>query len=90
MRHRLEKLKIVPISIEQEIAGITSMYISLEDSCTMDLSKWPGVYHPESAKDVRADEADGDVAGDTDLDNRVMTSPERPHRPWLVPGAGRL
>jgi hypothetical protein len=66
------------------------MYISLEDSCTKDFSKWPGVYHPEIAKDVRADEAGGDVAGDTDLDNRVMTSPEPPHRPWLVPGAGRL
>jgi len=51
------------------------MYISLEDSCTKDFSKWLGVYHPEIAKDVRADEADGDVAGDTDLDNRVMSSP---------------
>jgi hypothetical protein len=48
------------------------MYISLEDSCTKDFSKWPGVYHLEIAKDVRADKADGDVAGDTDLDNRVM------------------
>ena len=66
------------------------MYISLEDSCTKDFSKWPGVYRLEIAKDVRADEADGDVAGDTDLDNRVMRSPEPPHRPWLVPGAGRL
>src|ERR1700730_7654823 len=53
------------------------MYISLEDSCTKDFSKWPGVYHLEIAKDVRADEADGDVAGDADLDNRVMTSPSR-------------
>jgi len=40
------------------------MYISLEDRCTTDFSKWPDVYHLESAKDVRADEADGDVAGD--------------------------
>jgi hypothetical protein len=40
------------------------MQISLEDSCTKDFSKWLGVYHPEIAKDVRADEADGDVAGD--------------------------
>ncbi len=66
------------------------MYISFEDSCTNDFSKWPGVYHPEIAKDVRADEADGDVAGNTDLDNQLMTPPERPHRPWLVPGAARL
>ena len=64
------------------------MHISSEDSCTKDFSKWRDVYRPESAKDVRADEDDGDVAGDND--NRVMSSPERPHRPWLVPGAGRL
>ena len=66
------------------------MYISLEDSCTKDFSRWPGVYHLEIDKPVRADEADGNAAGDSDLDNRVMTSPERSHRPWLVPGAGRL
>jgi hypothetical protein len=40
------------------------MQISLEDACINDFSKWPGVYHPEIAKDVGADEADGDVAGD--------------------------
>jgi hypothetical protein len=40
------------------------MQISLEDSCTKDFTKWLGSYHPEIAKDVRADEADGDVAGD--------------------------
>ena len=27
------------------------MYISLEDSCTKDFSKWPGVYTPESTKE---------------------------------------
>jgi hypothetical protein len=38
------------------------MYISLEDSCSKDFSKWPGVYHLEIDKDIRADEADRDVA----------------------------
>jgi hypothetical protein len=66
------------------------MYISLENSCTKDFSKWPDVYRPGIDKDVRADEADGNAAAASDLDNRVMTLPERPHRPWLVPGAGRL
>ena len=67
------------------------MYISPENSCTTDFSKWPDVYRPGIDKDVRADEADGNAAADSDFDNnRVMTSPERPHRPWLVPGAGRL
>jgi hypothetical protein len=40
------------------------MQISLVDSGTKDFSKRLGAYHPEIAKDVRADEADGDVAGD--------------------------
>jgi hypothetical protein len=40
------------------------MQISLVDSGTKDFSKRLGVYYPEIAKDVRADEADGDVAGD--------------------------
>jgi hypothetical protein len=66
------------------------MYISLEDRCTTDFSKWPDVYRPGIDKHVRADEADGNAAGDSDLDNRVMSSPAPPHRPWLVPGAGRL
>jgi hypothetical protein len=64
------------------------MYISLKDSCTTGFRKWSDVYQPEINKDVRADEGDGEVDEDPDLDNRV--SADRPHRPWLVPGAGTL
>jgi len=60
------------------------MYISLTDSNTKGFRKWSDAHTPKIDKDVRAD------AADPDLDNRVMTSPERPHQPWLVPGAGRL
>src|SRR5271165_5580861 len=35
---------------------------------------------PEIDTDVRADEGDGEAAADPDLDNRVMTSPERSHQ----------
>ena len=66
------------------------MYISPENSFATDFGKLPDIYRSGIDKDVRADEADGDAATDFDLDNRVMSSPERPHRPWLVPGAGRL
>ena len=52
--------------------------------------KWPDAYQPKINKDIRADEGDSEGAADSDIDDRVMTSPERPHRPWLVPGAGRL
>jgi hypothetical protein len=62
------------------------MYISLTDSGTKGFTKWSDAHTPkiDIDKDVRAD------AADPDLDNRVMTFPERPHQPWLVPGAGRL
>jgi hypothetical protein len=66
------------------------MYIALEDSCSKSFRKWSDVYRPEINKNVRADEADGNVSADSDLDHRVMTSPDPPHRPWLVPGTGRL
>ena len=66
------------------------MYISLKDSGTKSLREWSDAYQPEINKDVRADEADREVHADPDLDNRVMSSADRPHRPWLVPGAGTL
>jgi hypothetical protein len=55
-----------------------------------DLKKRSNVHQPEINKNVGAAEDDGAVAADPDLDNTVTTLPERPHRPWLVPGVGRL
>jgi hypothetical protein len=52
--------------------------------------KWRDAYQPKINKDIRAAEGDGEVAADPGVDDRVMTSSEGPHRPWLVPGAGRL
>jgi hypothetical protein len=71
------------------------MYVSLADGCTKGFGRSPTLAPEidcalEFDTDVRADESDGEVASNPDRDNRVMTSPERPHRPWLVPGAGRL
>jgi hypothetical protein len=66
------------------------MYVSLADGCTKGFGTSSDACAPEIDRDVRADESDGEVASNPDRDNRVMTSPERPHRPWLVPGAGRL
>jgi hypothetical protein len=66
------------------------MYISLGDSCTKGSKKWSDAHQPENHKDVYAGEGYWVVATDPNLDSRVMTSPERPHRPWLVPGVGRL
>ena len=70
------------------------MYISLTDSRTKRFRKWSDAcapeFDPEIDMDIRADGGDAEVLADPDLDKRVTTSPERPHQPWLVPGAGRL
>jgi hypothetical protein len=63
------------------------MSISQRDSCAKGFKKWSDAHQPEINKDVRAGGSYGVVATDPDLDN---TSPERLHRPWLVPGVGRL
>jgi hypothetical protein len=83
--------KIVPIYIPQ-FEKDCQMYISLGDSCTKGFKKWSDAHQPEIKNDVRAGEGYAVVATDLDLDldNRVRTSPEQPHRPWLVPGVGRL
>jgi hypothetical protein len=64
------------VYLKELIERIASMYISRKNSCT---KKWPDAYQPKINKDVRADEADSEVAADPDLDNWVMPSPERPH-----------
>ena len=63
------------------------MYIPPRDSCAKGFKKWSDAHQPEINNDVCAGGGYGVVATDPDLDNRVMTSP---HRPWLVPGVGRL
>jgi hypothetical protein len=47
-------------------------------------------YQPQINKDIRANKGDGEATADPDPDNSAVISPERPHPPWLVPGAGRL
>ncbi len=66
------------------------MHISPRDSCANGFKNWSEAHQQEINEDVCAGEGYGVVATDPDLDNSVMTSPERPHRPWLVPGVGRL
>ena len=55
------------------------MYISLTDSRTKRFRKWSDAcapeIDPEIDKDVRADEGDGEIVADPDLNKRVTTSP---------------
>jgi hypothetical protein len=71
------------------------MYVLHKGSCAYGHKKWsdfhqPKIEKPTIGKDVRAGAGDGVVAADPDLDDTVITPPERPHRPWLIPGVGTL
>lgn len=65
------------------------MRISLADSSANGFNKWCDAHDAGRDKDSRT-EVDNDIVADQSLDDPVMTPPERPHRPWLVPGAGTL
>jgi hypothetical protein len=90
LKYFLVKFKIVPTSLPENMRKEGLMYISLKDSCTKGFKKWADAYPPETKNDFRASGGNGVAAAIPDHDHVVMTSPERPHRPWLVPGAGTL
>jgi hypothetical protein len=64
------------------------MYISLRESCAKGFNKWADAHQPEIKLDLCANGRNGLAAADHD--NLAMTSLERPHGPWLVPGVGTL
>jgi hypothetical protein len=64
------------------------MYISLKDSCAKGFNKWADTYQPAIKNNLSGSGGDGSAPAAPDQDNLVMTSLERPHRPWLVPDAG--
>jgi hypothetical protein len=65
------------------------MRISLTDSCANGFNKWCAAHDSGREEDSRSS-ADNVIVPDQTVDCTVTTPPERPHRPWLVPGAGRL
>ena len=66
------------------------MYISLADSLTKGFRKWADAHQPDSKIDDHAREGEVVNTADLDVDGAVLTPRERAHRPWLVPGEGRL
>jgi hypothetical protein len=66
------------------------MYILLKDSCAKGFKKWADAHQPEIKHHLGASGRNGLAAASPDHENLTMTSLERPHRPWLVPGMGKL
>jgi hypothetical protein len=54
------------------------------------LRKWSEAQELKRKGEVRAGAAQGGVDVSSDLDQGMITPKETPHRPWLVPGAGKL
>jgi hypothetical protein len=65
------------------------MRISLADSCANGFNKWCSVHDAGGKEDSRT-RSDNVIVADQAVDHVVTTPAERPHRPWLVPGAGTL
>ena len=65
------------------------MYISLKDSCAKGFRRWADAHQPEIKNELRASWSRL-VSASPDQDSPVLTLLERPHHPWLVPGAGTL
>lgn len=66
------------------------MYISLADSLAKGFRKWADAYQPDIKIDDYASGGDAAIIANLDVDDAVLTPPERAHCPWLVPGEGRL
>jgi hypothetical protein len=63
------------------------MYISLADSRANGFVKWADGYQPEKPHE---EEDEGRLIATQARAEGAATPAEPPHRPWLVPGTGRL
>jgi hypothetical protein len=52
--------------------------------------KWSEALEPKRIGEVCDGTDEGDGVAAPDVNQGAMTSDERAHRPWLVPGAGKL
>jgi hypothetical protein len=60
----------------------------LINSSTREFRKWSKAQELKTGDEARA--RVDDVIATPDVDQGVTTQDEKPHRPWLVPGEGKL
>jgi hypothetical protein len=65
------------------------MAISI-NSGTSGFRKWSEAQELKKQEKIRAGVAETRGTAASVVDQEVITSDETPHRPWLVPGVGRL
>ena len=66
------------------------MFISLADSRNRGFLKWADTHEPNGAREACAVADEETIIAAADIADGVTAYPEHPHRPSLVPGAGRL
>jgi hypothetical protein len=64
------------------------MHISLSDNRVNGFTKWSIPHQPGSNDDDQPGGATPIAITAPDIDDPIIGSPERPHRPWLVAGVG--
>lgn len=52
--------------------------------------KWAEIHEPMKIDEACTGAKEGDVTAAADVHQAGKTADQQPHRPWLVPGAGRL
>jgi hypothetical protein len=57
---------------------------------TSGFRKWAEIHEPTKIDEVRTGANKGDVNAAAAVCQDNKTSHQQPHRPWLVPGAGKL
>jgi hypothetical protein len=60
------------------------------NSSTSGFRKWSEAQELERRGKARAEADEGTIIPGSAVDPGVMPPAEQPHRPWLVPGAGKL
>ena len=90
-KNHLEKCKIVPTFLRSSPQQEDNlMRISLADSWANGFNKWCDMHDAGRTDGGCAGADDTIIIPDRDLDHALLTPPERPHQPWLVPGVGVL
>ncbi len=57
---------------------------------TSGFRKWAEIHEPTKIDKARTGANEGDVIGAADARQDGKTPDQQPHRPWFVPGAGKL
>ena len=79
---------IEPSKLEM-LEGNTVMGISMNPK-TSGFRNWAEIHEPAKIDEARIGAKEGEVDAPMDVGQEVRPSDPHPHRPWLVPGAGKL